>query len=556
MATRFAPCFWNKKTKHQSKIKSAKIRLIRKIQIPISCASRSSKSKTRLLRKQEQKSKNESKVHQRLNTLLQNVPVLVVQGETAIEVGTIRFDSRAVLPGDIFVAVRGVHADGHTFIDKAIEKGAKVVVAERLPDGFTASHTTVVLVNDAAETLGLLASNYYENPSEDLQLIGVTGTNGKTTTVTLLWQLFTRLGFKCGLIGTVENRIGDEVLSSTHTTPDAVRLHELLRQMAEAGCTYVFMEVSSHAVDQKRIAGARFTGAVFSNLTHDHLDYHGTFAEYRDAKKKFFDQLPKNAFALSNTDDRNGAFMLQNTRAEMHTYGLKKSADFKTKIIENSLSGLHLNIDGEQIMARMMGEFNAYNLTAVYAVARLLLAEGKQSLVRKEEILVALSDLRGAEGRFEYVSHPTKPGCIAIVDYAHTPDALEKVLETVQKLKKKTSQVITVAGAGGDRDKTKRPVMAQIGARLSDQLILTSDNPRTEDPAAILRDMEAGLDAEAQKKTLVIQDREQAIKTAVTLAKANDVIVVAGKGHEKYQEINGIKHPFDDKEVLLKWMNL
>lgn len=492
-----------------------------------------------------------------LNTLLQNVPVLDIHGDTAVEIGAIRFDSRAVQPGDVFVAVRGAQADGHAFIDKAIVKGAKAIVAEALPEGFLSDPGSVVpavLVKDSAETLGLMASNYYENPSADLQLIGVTGTNGKTTIVTLLWQLFTRLGYKCGLIGTVENRIGEEVLSSTHTTPDAVRLHELLRRMADAGCTYVFMEVSSHAVDQKRIAGARFTGAVFSNLSHDHLDYHGTFAEYRDAKKKFFDHLPKTAFALSNTDDRNGAFMLQNTSAEIRTYGLKKPADFKTKIIENSLSGLHLNIDGEQLMARMIGEFNAYNLTAAYAVARLLLADGKQPLVQKEEILTVISDLRGAEGRFDYVNHPAKPGCIAIVDYAHTPDALEKVLETVQKLKKKTSQLITVTGAGGDRDKTKRPLMAQISARLSDQLILTSDNPRTEDPAAILRDMEAGLDAEGRKKTLVIQDREQAIKTAVKLAKAQDVIVVAGKGHEKYQEINGVKHPFDDKEVLMKVM--
>jgi UDP-N-acetylmuramoyl-L-alanyl-D-glutamate--2,6-diaminopimelate ligase len=400
-----------------------------------------------------------------------------------------------------------------------------------------------------------MASNFYGNPSHDLQLVGVTGTNGKTTTVTLLWQLFTGLGFKCGLIGTVENRIGEEIMPSTHTTPDAVRLHELLRRMAQAGCTYVFMEVSSHAVHQRRIAGARFVGGVFSNLTHDHLDYHKTFAEYRDAKKKFFDDLPKKAFALSNTDDRNGAFLLQNTAAAKYTYGLKNPADFKTKIIENSLSGLHLNVDGEQIMARLIGEFNAYNLTAAYAVARLLLGEGKNQGVSKAEILTLLSDLRGAEGRFDYVSHPTKPGCIAIVDYAHTPDALEKVLETVQKLKRKTSQVITVTGAGGDRDKTKRPLMAQISARFSNQLILTSDNPRTEDPAAILRDMEAGLDAEGLKKTLVIQDREQAIKTAVRLAQAQDVIVVAGKGHEKYQEVNGVRHPFDDKEVLARWMS-
>ncbi len=485
-----------------------------------------------------------------LDTLLQNVQVLDISGNTAIEVGSVRFDSRVVQPGDVFVAVRGVAADGHQFIDKAIEKGAKVIVAEKAPDVSTDRGSVVrVLVKDSSEALGLMASNFYHNPSGELQLIGVTGTNGKTTTVTLLWQLFTRLGYKCGLIGTVENRVGEEVLPSTHTTPDALHLHEWLRRMADAGCTYVFMEVSSHAVHQQRIAGARFAGGVFSNLTHDHLDYHKTFAEYRDAKKKFFDDLPKTAFALTNADDRNGAIMLQNTKAATYTYGLKKPADFKAKIIENSLSGLHLAMDGEQMMARMIGEFNAYNLTAAYAVARLL--QGDSGL-KKEEILLVLSDLRGAEGRFDHISHPGKPGCTAIVDYAHTPDALEKVLETVQKLKRKNARIITVTGAGGDRDKTKRPLMAQISARFSDQLILTSDNPRTEDPAAILRDMEAGLDAEGLKKTLVIQDREQAIKTAVRLAGTQDVIVVAGKGHEKYQDINGVKYPFDDKQVLVK----
>lgn len=400
-----------------------------------------------------------------------------------------------------------------------------------------------------------MASNYFNDPSNDLQLIGVTGTNGKTTTVTLLWQLFTRLGYKCGLIGTVENRVGEEVVPSTHTTPDAVQLHGLLRQMAEAGCSHVFMEVSSHAVHQRRIAGATFAGGVFTNLTHDHLDYHKTFAEYRDAKKKFFDDLPKTAFALTNTDDKNGAVMLQNAKAAKYTYGLRKPADFKAKIIENSLSGLHLELDGAELHARMIGEFNAYNLTAAYAVAMLMAKFTKPSRFSKLETLTALSDLRGAEGRFDYINHPSKTGCIGIVDYAHTPDALEKVLETIQKLKKKNSRVITVAGAGGDRDKTKRPLMAQVSARLSDQLILTSDNPRTEDPAAILRDMEAGLDAEGLKKTLVIQDREQAIKTAIRLAGPNDVILIAGKGHEKYQDINGVKHPFDDKQVLLKAMS-
>jgi UDP-N-acetylmuramoyl-L-alanyl-D-glutamate--2,6-diaminopimelate ligase len=483
-----------------------------------------------------------------LTHLLQNVPTRAVQGSTSLEIGQIRFDSRAVQPGDVFVAVRGAAVDGHQFIDKAIENGAAAVVCEQVPPGFVAHHPSFIIVSDSAEVLGQMASNFYQNPSAALTLVGATGTNGKTTTVTLLWQLFSALGHKCGLIGTVENRIGDQVLASTHTTPDALRLHQLLRQMADAGCSHVFMEVSSHAIHQRRIAGATFAGGVFTNLTHDHLDYHNTFAEYRDAKKRFFDDLPQTAFALTNTDDRNGAVMLQNTKATKLTYGLKKTADFKAKIIENSLAGLHLELDNIEIHARMIGEFNAYNLAAAYAVACTLGQE-------KTETLTALSDLRGAEGRFDYLNHPSKPGCIGIVDYAHTPDALEKVLETIQKLKKKNARVIAVAGAGGDRDKTKRPLMAQVCARLSDQIILTSDNPRTEDPAAILRDMEAGLDAAGLRKTLTIQDREQAIKAAVRLAGPHDVILVAGKGHEKYQDIQGVKHSFDDKAILFRMMN-
>ncbi len=486
-----------------------------------------------------------------LTHLLQNLQVLEAQGSTAIEIGQIRFDSRAVQPGDVFVAVLGAVVDGHEFIDKAIKNGAAAVVYS---EGVAFNYSlTMVRVADSAEALGQMASNYYNNPSADVDLIGITGTNGKTTTATLLWQLFTALGYKCGLIGTVENRVGEEVLSSTHTTPDAVRLHELLRKMADAGCSQVFMEVSSHAVHQRRIAGAMFVGGVFTNLTHDHLDYHKTFAEYRDAKKKFCDDLPKTAFALTNADDKNGLLMLQNTRADQYSYGLKKPADFKAKIIENSLEGLHLELDGAQIHARMIGEFNAYNLTAAFGVAQLVSRLSKSSRLGKSEILTVLSNLPGAEGRFEYINHPSKQGCIGIVDYAHTPDALEKVLETIAKLKKKTSRIITVTGAGGDRDKTKRPIMARVCAGLSDQLILTSDNPRTEDPAAILKDMEAGLDAEGQKKTLTIQDREQAIKTAIRLAGPNDVILVAGKGHEKYQDIQGVKYPFDDKEMLLKF---
>lgn len=478
-----------------------------------------------------------------LDHLLQGITTIEIQGDTSQKVEMLHFDSRAVRPGDVFVAVRGVQADGHQFIQKAIEQGAVAVICEELPKNSAENQAvTYIQVKSSAEALGLMASNFYGHPTREVTLVGVTGTNGKTTIVTLLHQLFTQLGYKCGLIGTVENRIGTTTLSSTHTTPDAVRLQQLFREMADAGCTYIFMEVSSHAVDQRRIAGADFKGGVFSNLTHDHLDYHKTFAEYRDAKKRFFDELPAGAFALTNTDDRNGMVMLQNTQAQKNTYSLKKPAVFKSKILENALEGLYLQLDGEAIHARMMGEFNAYNLTAVYGTARLLGMD-------KMETLTVLSNLKGAEGRFESLLHPKKAGCFAIVDYAHTPDAIEKILETIGELKKKTAKIITVVGCGGDRDKTKRPVMAQTAARLSDQLILTSDNPRTEDPAAILRDMEAGLTAETLKKTLTISDRAQAIKAAERLAQPGDVVLIAGKGHEKYQDINGVKHPFDDKEV-------
>ncbi len=480
--------------------------------------------------------------------ILSNIAVIETAGPDPrkVTVSAIRFDSRQVQAGDLFVAVRGVGADGHDFVEKAIANGASAIVCEKFPA--SKFQGPILRVTDSAEALGLLAANFYGNPSERLKLVGVTGTNGKTTVTTLLWQCFSRLGHRCGLIGTVENRIGEEIVPSTHTTPDAVSLQALLRQMVDADCAYAFIETSSHAIHQRRIAGARFAGAVFTNLTHDHLDYHGTFAEYRDAKKRLFDDLPADAFALTNADDRNGRFLLQNTRAAKHDYGLKTSADFKAKILENALTGLHLRLDDEDFHARLIGEFNAYNLLAVYGTARLLGMD-------KFETMTALSDLHGAEGRFDYVSHPTKRDCIGIIDYAHTPDAVEKVLETIQKLKKRNSRVITVLGCGGDRDKTKRPFMAQVAARLSDQAILTSDNPRTEDPNAILHDMEAGLTPEDLKKTLTIENREQAIKTAVRLAGPGDIILVAGKGHEKYQDINGVKYPFDDRAMLEKQMS-
>ncbi|TNE66214.1 MAG: UDP-N-acetylmuramoyl-L-alanyl-D-glutamate--2,6-diaminopimelate ligase [Bacteroidetes bacterium] len=479
--------------------------------------------------------------------LLTTVPgVREITGNTAVSIKNLCFDSRRIESGDCFFAIQGVQSDGHQFIDKAIEKGAIAIICDRQETRVTNPAVTCVVVEDSAVALGFMASAWFDHPSRALQVVGVTGTNGKTTVTTLLYELFTVLGEKAGLIGTVENRIAGQILPSNYTTPDAVALQQLLRQMADAGCTRVFIEASSHAIVQHRITGIILAGAVFTNLTHEHLDYHQTFAAYRDAKKLLFDSLPGTAFALTNADDKNGRFMLQNTAAAQQTYGLKSPATFKAKILEDSLAGLQMQLDQETIHARLIGTFNAYNLTAVYGTARLL-------GVDKMEALTAISNLRGAEGRFEAVPNPHQPGSLAIVDYAHTPDALENVLETIVKLKKSGSRVITVVGCGGDRDKTKRPKMARIGARYSDQLVLTSDNPRTEDPARILQEMEAGLDKEMLQKTLVIENREQAIKTACRLAGPADVILVAGKGHEKYQEIQGIKYPFDDKKMLLEY---
>ena len=475
--------------------------------------------------------------------ILQGLETLDFQGPDpkTVAIQAIRFDSRQVQPGDLFVAVRGVHADGHQFIDAALANGAVAIVTENsIPAGVSG-----VKVANAAIALGRMASAFFSNPSEQLRLVGVTGTNGKTTVATLLWQCFTQLGYRCGLIGTVENRIADQLAPSTHTTPDAVQLQNLLRTMADAGCTHVFMEVSSHAIHQHRIAGARFQGAVFTNLTHDHLDYHGTFAAYRDAKKMLFDDLDAGAFALINVDDKNGRFMLQNTSAKRNSFGLRSMADFKGKIMENGLTGLSLQVDEVAVHARLIGEFNAYNLLAAYGAACLLGEE-------KVRVLTALSAVSGAAGRFDATPLPAK-GCTGIIDYAHTPDAVEKVLETIRQLRRPGARIITVIGCGGDRDKAKRPVMAETAVRLSDQVVLTSDNPRTEDPAAILRDMEAGLDQEDLSRTLTIENREQAIRTAIQLAQQGDIILVAGKGHENYQEIQGVKHPFDDKAILLRY---
>ncbi|MCS6929431.1 MAG: UDP-N-acetylmuramoyl-L-alanyl-D-glutamate--2,6-diaminopimelate ligase [Saprospiraceae bacterium] len=485
----------------------------------------------------------------KLGTLLRDIPGLSdVNGPADVAIRAIQPDSRRVEAGDCFVAVRGLSADGHAFIASALQRGASVVVGEHWPKDLSLPPTiTFVRVENSAEALGHLASAFFGHPSRRMRVVGVTGTNGKTTVTTLLHQLFSALGHTVGLIGTVENRIGSKSIPSALTTPDSIALHTLLHQMAEAGCTEVFMEASSHAIHQRRIAGIHFAGGVFTNLSHDHLDYHGTFANYRDAKKRLFDDLPTSAFALTNTDDRNGAYMLQNTRAARYSYGLKNPANFKAKMLESTLAGLYLQIDGTEVHARLVGTFNAYNLTAVYAVARLLGVE-------KDAALAALSNLTGAEGRFEVICDHSQPPRIGIVDYAHTPDALRNVLETIGHLRRRPARIFTVVGCGGDRDKAKRPLMAQIAAQMSDQLILTSDNPRTEDPRAILRNMEEGLTPDMLARTLTIENREQAIKTACHMALPGDIILIAGKGHEKYQEVNGVRHAFDDKAVLQKFL--
>ena len=476
-----------------------------------------------------------------LQNLLANVSVQKIQGDPNRTIESLTLDSRQAQQGSLFAALKGSTADGHQFIEKAITNGAAVILCEGLP-AVLKTEVTYIQVADSASALGFISDTFYEHPSRQLKLVGVTGTNGKTTTVTLLYNLFQGLGYKAGLLSTVENKIGQRTLSATHTTPNAIAINALLAEMVEAGCDYAFMEVSSHAVDQRRVAGLQFAGGIFTNISHDHLDYHKTFDNYIKAKKSFFDHLPKTAFALTNVDDKRGEVMLQNTKAKSYRYSLQRMADFRAKILENSLLGLRLKLDGADFHARLIGEFNAYNLLAVYAAAILLQQD-------KNEVLTVLSDVNTAEGRFDYI-FDQKRQVLGIVDYAHTPDALEKVLETIRQLRKAGSKIITVVGCGGDRDKTKRPEMAKIACNLSDQAILTSDNPRTEQPEAILKDMEAGVPKEAESKVLIIADRKQAIKTASRIAQTGDIILVAGKGHEKYQDINGVKHPFDDKEIL------
>jgi UDP-N-acetylmuramoyl-L-alanyl-D-glutamate--2,6-diaminopimelate ligase len=481
----------------------------------------------------------------RLQEILYGVAITNLVGTTNREVDALTFDSRQAAPGLVFFAIRGTVADGHKYIDQTIAAGVEVIICEEMPVGLREG-VCYVQVQNSSVALGQMASNFYDSPSRKLKLVGITGTNGKTTIATLLFKLFRELGYAVGLISTVENQINEQIIPATHTTPDPIALNQLLKQMVDAGCTHCFMEVSSHAVVQHRIEGLDFTGAVFSNISHDHLDFHKTFDNYIRAKKEFFDKLPKTAFALTNSDDKNGMVMLQNTAATKKTYALKQMADFKGWIIENQFSGLNLEVDEVDVFFKLVGSFNAYNLLAVYGAAMLLEED-------KLNVLTILSSLTGAEGRFEYVVNDQQ--IIGIVDYAHTPDAVQNVLSTIANIRKGTEQVITVIGCGGDRDRTKRPVMAQVACDWSDKVILTADNPRTEDPLEILREMEAGVSPSNKRKTLTIADRREAIKTACHLARKGDIILIAGKGHEKYQEINGVRHHFDDKEILMEQLN-
>jgi UDP-N-acetylmuramoyl-L-alanyl-D-glutamate--2,6-diaminopimelate ligase len=476
-----------------------------------------------------------------LQEILYKVRIRSVHGKLDVEVKDLQLDSRRVGRGSAFFAIRGSHSDGHQYIDIAALAKPAVIICEKMPDRL-AEDITYVQVEDSAAASGLMAHNFYGQPSEKLKLVGVTGTNGKTTIVTLLYKLFSSLGYTCGMLSTVNNYIGDKVLPATHTTPDPVSLNQLLRDILEAGCSHVFMETSSHAIHQHRIEGLFYAGGIFSNISHDHLDYHKTFDEYIRVKKLFFDGLSSSAFAITNADDKRGEVMLQNTAASKYSYSLKMTADFKGKILENNLTGLVMLVNDQEVHFRLIGEFNAYNLLAVFGTAICLGEE-------KAEILRNLSVLSGAEGRFDYMISP-KQKIVGIVDYAHTPDALENVLSTIRKLRKNDERIITVVGCGGDRDKTKRPIMGEVACQLSDKVVFTSDNPRSEEAGDILKDMEMGLNSAARRKFISISDRKEAIKTAVTLSQPSDIVLVAGKGHEKYQDIKGVKYPFDDKAVL------
>lgn len=473
------------------------------------------------------------------NILVNTSPVKVI-GSTNISIAGLCIDSRMATANSLFFALTGTQVDGHNYIDSAIAKGAIAVICERLPNILN-PEVTFIIVSNSSQTLGVVASGFYDNPSHNLKLIGITGTNGKTTTATLLYRLANALGKKSGLISTVQNQIGDKTIVSTHTTPNAIELNKLLSEMVNEQCTYCFMEVSSHAIHQYRIEGLKFTGAIFSNITHDHLDYHKTFKEYIGVKKAFFDNLPPSAFVLTNTDDKNGMVMVQNTKAKVFTYSLRSMANYRCKIIEQQPQGMLLNIDNMEVWSRLIGNFNAYNILATYATAQLL-------DFGKEESLTVLSSMEPVNGRFENMIAPN--GVISIIDYAHTPDALENVISTVNKIKAHGNRLICVVGAGGNRDKTKRPIMARVALLGSDMVILTSDNPRNEDPMDIIFDMKQGVDAPSVGKVLTIPDRREAIRTACLLANPGDIVLVAGKGHETYQEIKGIRHHFDDKQEI------
>ena len=476
----------------------------------------------------------------KLKDILYKVTIEAVHGSTDLPIEKIEFDSRKVSNNDVFVAIKGSLSDGHQFIDKAISLGASVVVCEDLPATLL-ENITYVKVQNSNQALSFLAANYYNNPSLKLKLIGITGTNGKTTIASLLYQMFKKAGYKVGLLSTVKIMVDEVEYKATHTTPDSLTINQYLDEMVEVGCEFCFMEVSSHGIHQKRTESLHFEGGVFTNLSHDHLDYHDTFAEYRDVKKSFFDSLPKSAFAITNVDDKNGVIMLQNTVARKRTYALKTYADFKAQVLENQLSGLVLKINNDEVWTKLIGSFNAYNLLAIYGVALELGIESN-------EALRLLSELESVSGRFQFVISESK--ITAIVDYAHTPDALENVLKTIEDIRTKNEQLITIVGCGGDRDKTKRPIMANIAASLSDKAIFTADNPRTENPQTIIEEMEAGVEGQNFKKTISILDRKQAIKTACQMANPGDIILIAGKGHETYQEINGVRHDFDDMQIV------
>lgn len=475
-----------------------------------------------------------------LKDILYRAGIEEVIGSTNVAIENVCIDSRQAKKFSLFIAVKGTQMDGHDYIDNAISQGSLAIVCETLPEKLI-KDVNYVQVKNSHYAAGIIASNFYDNPSDDLKLVGVTGTNGKTTTATLLYELFVALGYKVGLISTVRNLINGSVVAATHTTPDPINLNKLLADMVDAGCEFCFMEVSSHALHQHRVAGLTFTGAIFTNITHDHLDYHGTFSNYIAAKKMLFDGLSSKAFALVNVDDKNGEVMVQNTKAKVVTYGLRSMADRKAKILENNLTGLILSIDGQEVITRLIGSFNAYNILSVYAAAIELKEE-------KLQILTTLSNLHSPEGRFQF--YKTESNILGIVDYAHTPDALENVLSTIRELRTGNEKLVTLVGCGGDRDKAKRPEMARIAAEKSDKLILTSDNPRSEEPQAIIDDMKQGLDPVLVRKAVTILDRAEAIRTACLLAQPGDIILVAGKGHEKYQEVKGVKTPFDDMEIL------